>query len=60
MRGSTKQTAGMEETAAVVVCRRQRVCRVGRNWVMSRRGLRIHRRQAAPKRTGSFHLHTVR
>lgn len=50
----------MEETAAVVVGRRQGIGRVGRDGVVRGRGLAVHRAQAAAERTAALHFHPVR
>lgn len=59
---SAQQAAGVEEAAAVVVRRGQRVRRVGRDGVV-RRGaptLPAHGGQAAAERAAALHFHAVR
>lgn len=57
-RRSTEESSRVKQTAAVVVWRGQRVCRVGRDGMMRGRCLGAHC-QAAPKGTTSLHFHTI-
>ena len=50
----------MEQAPAVLVRRVEGIARVGRDGVVSGRGLSIHRGQAAPERTTVLHFHAVR
>ena len=56
----SQQAARVEQTAAVVVRRRQRVGGVGRYGMVGGGGLSAHGGQAAPQRTGALHLHPLR
>lgn len=56
---STQQATRVEETAAVFVGCRQRVCGVSWDGMVCGRRLAVHRGQAAAERTTALHFHSV-